>query len=478
MVWFFKKKPNIDKNTQKQNDLFIAQLIEQNHTLRQMVVEIENEKKREEEAIREFLKALLHRKLANVQILGNAPQEMSLMDYIHFARKAVAEMQMEEQTKMMRLLHTIEEQKKEIGSLKEQLSHLLMRERNFMEEPKKEELQKEKEEPVKEPPATPSPKKKEKIPVVTGTVVGDPVGFFPPRNTETKEDLNRSLTGRRNEDVSPNRSLNRAEERKGQGEQITDLHSISLQRVFDRMKDEDWILLFGVAEKGLSLVKDLQDYARDHGLNDATSQRALNRIKTMGLIEAERINIGVKWFWSHSLTELGSRVYLKKTGKNPVLSEREKLIKEHATATHGYGILEVGEIMKMNPEVERVTTDRKVNRIILPSGKEIIPDVIVTFKSKEQLYIEYELAHHTQTDFEDKCDRLAELSPDLVFVTQDQERLTTLKNQIDKWLQKRMETLGDSNPDFSIHLTTLSKLREGIWEYEWPNNQNEEGVGQ
>lgn len=250
-------------------------------------------------------------------------------------------------------------------------------------------------------------------------------------------------------------------------------HVVDLALVIGRLNEQDWVVIRGIGEQGFSLVKDLNDFARSNGMTDTVFQRSLRKIRDAGIVEEEKITVGSTWFLAFSLSDVGRRVYIKKTGRNPVLSEREQMIRDHTTAVHGYGIREVAGIMKEREGVKTVTMDRKTNRIVLPiSHKEYIPDVIVTFETGEQLFMEYELGHHTQADFDEKCARLAELSPDLVFVVPDQERMQIVRSQLERWLEKRENEMGpQALKNVSIHLTTLSKLKDGIWEYEWPPHE-------
>lgn len=245
-------------------------------------------------------------------------------------------------------------------------------------------------------------------------------------------------------------------------------HVVDLNDYVNKMTDIMWDVMLAIGKEGLSESKDIKRVVMKKGTTESAFNTALTQLRKMNVIKQERINTGWRWFHSYELSEIGSRIFLEKYKKNPVECEKQLLKKQHTSALHGYCIKDTAEILKAVFGYDETTTDRRQNSMRLYSGETYIPDVIA--KKKEGALIDYfevELGHHTQEDFNKKCDKMLMVTKNLYFVVPDADTMNkTLARQIGQWVLERGGK--DKLKGTTIYLTTLKKLNDGKWENIYP----------
>lgn len=245
-------------------------------------------------------------------------------------------------------------------------------------------------------------------------------------------------------------------------------HVVDLNDYMSEMTDIMWNIMIAIGKEGLSEAKDIKKLIISGGISDSAFNNALSQLRKMNIVDQERINTGWRWFHSYELSELGKRIYLEKYKNNPVECEKQKLKKEHTTALHGYCIKDASTILKAIFGYDETSTDRRKNSIKLYTGETYIPDIIA--KKKEGALVDYfevELGHHTQTDFNKKCDKMLMVTKNLYFIVPDADTMNrVLARQIGQWVLEKggKEKLKGT----TIYLTTLKKLNDGKWDNIYP----------
>lgn len=245
-------------------------------------------------------------------------------------------------------------------------------------------------------------------------------------------------------------------------------HMIDLNMYLNKMDVVMWNVMVCIGVDGLSVAKEIKRLIQERrDVTESMVNTALLDLRVMGIINEEKINVGSKWFYVYNLSETGSRIFYEKFNKDPVLCEKQKLIKDHATATHGYCIKEVAELLQKKLKYTEATYDRKSNVIHLGDDKSYIPDIICKAEGQTQ-YIEVELGHHMQNDFNEKCDKMLMVSKNLFFVVPSTEISNKILKQLAGWITYRggkdkLEGMG-----IVIYVTTTSKLAKGKWEVIYP----------
>jgi hypothetical protein len=245
-------------------------------------------------------------------------------------------------------------------------------------------------------------------------------------------------------------------------------HVVDLKDYIEKMDDVMWDIVRVIGKKGLSESKDIKKFVLMEKVTESAFNTALTKLRSMQIIDQERINTGWRWFNTYELSSTGKRIYLEMFKENPVECEKQILQREHMTALHGYCIKDTAHILKAIFQYDDTCTERKKNTIKLPSGGAYIPDVIAKKKKGALVdYFEVELGHHTQKDFNDKCDKMRSVTNNLYFVVPDADTMNNkLARQIGQWVLERGGK--DKLKGITVYLTTLTKLNEGKFENIYP----------
>lgn len=235
-----------------------------------------------------------------------------------------------------------------------------------------------------------------------------------------------------------------------------------------QMTDLMWLVIELMGKEGLCEFPEIKkrcfEESKDANIKQSTVNTALTNLKNMGAInKGIKINTGIRWFYVYELEELGYRMYVDKFGKPPVESEIKKLIREHDNIKHGYYIKEARSILSEKFNYKSISTSRKANYIKLPKHKASIPDIVCAADTHVD-YFEVECGNHPQLEFNDKCDKLKMVSPNIHFIVPDNDTLNKkLVPQIQAWIKSAggIETLRKSNT--IVYITTLKKLAEKEW---------------
>lgn len=200
----------------------------------------------------------------------------------------------------------------------------------------------------------------------------------------------------------------------------------------------------------------------EDNVNITTLNNALTALRNIGAITKKtKVNTGVRWFYVYELTELGYRIYVDRFKKQPVESEITKLVREHDNLRHGYYIKDAAGILRNNYDYTTVSTSRKANYIRLPNSKGSIPDIICADGTHTD-YFEVECGNHQQADFNDKCNKLAQITQNLYFIVPDAETMNRkLSPQIEAWIRSTKGNL--SKAHIVVYLTTMKKLADKKW---------------
>lgn len=283
---------------------------------------------------------------------------------------------------------------------------------------------------------------------------------------------------------SPKANLKKKKER----EKIQDeVYGDKLKEMVSKISDDNWLILKVIGETGKSRVVELTGTIVDEFNNAGkviNARSIVNKISDLHNIGAVLKQVILTPMSSSmaivSLTAEGRILYKKKYGKEPVDSEIEKIIAEHSTPEHGYGILQCAEIIqdiKVDKKPIYETVDiwhrDKPIEIKTADGKSnilYIPDIKCVDKNNSVLYIEYELDHHNPNDFNAKCNKMILAGMNRIsFITPNVSTAQGICNNLKKWI----ETKGSSNiiRHSVLRVTTVKSLvghdirRDSEWLY-------------
>lgn len=217
-------------------------------------------------------------------------------------------------------------------------------------------------------------------------------------------------------------------------------HVIDLRVYIEKMNDVAWAILDEIGTNGTSAYKDIESAVAD--VNQAWSSSKIrtasyNMINS-GIIHSQTLNLPLHPKMTLlCLTDIGQRIYKEKNKKAAVMSEVERVITDHDNAEHGYGMLDIANILRDSGLYTEVCTDRKPNTIKVPGGTTYIPDIVCKTE-KHTIYVEYERGTHTQTDFNAKCNKMLNVTRYLNFVVPNKEVLEeTFIPKVKRWVESK-----------------------------------------
>lgn len=218
-------------------------------------------------------------------------------------------------------------------------------------------------------------------------------------------------------------------------------NTVGIDEVMNQIKDTGWEILrvigeFGICERARITEKILREARIE------TSESKLNitykSLYNLGLITNDNIKLSLHPnMCIHDLTANGSKIYTVKFSKNPVLSERVKIVKEHDNEAHGYGIKELLDVLKAKNIYRDLTMETRKRAIKLVNNEQYIPDIMGTY-NKMPVYYEFERGTHTPGDFEKKLDKTIMVTKIVNIVVPNVDIAETkILPKIDRYLEKK-----------------------------------------
>ena len=243
-----------------------------------------------------------------------------------------------------------------------------------------------------------------------------------------------------------------------------------IDHIKDQMKEVHWKAFRKIVECGISEMavarKMICTDIKDDGefISSDKAWRIIRHLVTLMLFTQIKVTTGVRWFMVLNLTDIGVKIYTEEYKKRPADTEYQRIVREHGNATHGYTIKDVVQILEDTGKYRSVSMSRKGNLIRLPDGRVSIPDIVCCLPNSVEYY-EVECGNHHQSDFNDKCDKLKSITPNLFFVAPNRETVEKrLKPQVESWIK----TVGRKQLMLSgvaVYLTSISDLAKQTWTY-------------
>lgn len=255
-------------------------------------------------------------------------------------------------------------------------------------------------------------------------------------------------------------------------------YRINLGDYEKKMSTISWRIMELIGIDGISTYSQIEEAVITESNGDITKSRlrmTVRGLTSMGIIRDEKVNIPLKpKMMVYYLTDMGNALFEEKYGKAPVLSEAEKIIAEHDNLIHGYGIKTLADLIRSFGIYKEVLDYNRKNPIKLSDGNSYIPDIIGSY-GKQKDYFEYERGHHTQTDFNRKCNKMTKVSRFLNFIVPNKDVMEHLIKQVQAWIKSRgINTL----KNVKIRITTVPALKglDGVKEINLRNDKTWQAV--
>ena len=240
----------------------------------------------------------------------------------------------------------------------------------------------------------------------------------------------------------------------------TEAHMIDLNDIKDKLTDIMLLVMRSIGEQGISKYSEIENWVikEDPNVKKGIVRSSTQELTSLQVLDRQYIHTPLN---SKSmvfcLSDIGKRIYFISFHQKPVLSEMEKIIREHDNLDHGYGILDAHKILEDSGIYDAVSSFNRTKAIPVPggNGKVYVPDLIGQ-KGKIKDYYEYEMGTHTQTDFNAKCNKMVKLMRTLNFIAPNKEiLLQKIKPKIDGWIKDRGTT---SLKNIQVRATTVKAL--------------------
>lgn len=213
--------------------------------------------------------------------------------------------------------------------------------------------------------------------------------------------------------------------------------------LLQRFTPRDWEIFQIIVSSGVSeeceakrLIVDLTIRQHDKCISEDTAWLSIQALIKLGVLRAEKMSTGYRNFKLLIATDLGKHLYRITFKKEPAEQEHIALLREHASLEHGYMIKDVKKILVKRGVYREVSTNRKLNRIMLNEGRSVIPDVIAKTYGIQNEYYEVECGTHNQAEFNAKCNKLLGVTPDINIIGKNRDSITRiLVPQIERWIK-------------------------------------------
>lgn len=257
-------------------------------------------------------------------------------------------------------------------------------------------------------------------------------------------------------------------------ENATLAHVVDLQKYMDDFNDEMWAIVEIIGSLGIPKYNDIEAKIKEkYDMKDSKIRTAIKTLSNTRVVSQIKINLPLSPnVFLFNLTDIGQRIYRIHFGQKPVQNELDRVIAEHDNAEHGYGILDIEKVLKDKGYYQEISSFNRSKPIQLGNGKSFVPDLICK-KGKFTEYIEYERGHHTQNDFNAKCNKMAQVTRYLNFIVPNQDVVKILMRQIDSWAEKRGQK---SLEGIKVRISTSFAIRKSderginwIVEYDFRN---------
>lgn len=253
---------------------------------------------------------------------------------------------------------------------------------------------------------------------------------------------------------------------------------VDVEKIKNAMTDLMWTYVRVVGDTGFTEYSEIRSVIRADSqkkVSDSSVYNAHNSLLSSGIIVSEKISTGSRWFIGVEFSQMGTQLYIEQYGKQPMESEKRRLIREHDNLRHGYAIKDATRILMDTGKYKSVSSKRRANTINLDGGKRCIPDIVCCGDTCID-YFEVDCGNHLQSEFEDKCNKLKSVTKNLYFIaTTRDEMVEKLKPQIEKWIASCGGPYVLKKSGITVCLTSLHDLSNGKWAYIY-NMDTEEPV--
>ena len=245
-------------------------------------------------------------------------------------------------------------------------------------------------------------------------------------------------------------------------------HMVDLVDFESKFDETMWKMFEIIGSTGKARYPDIERvfYEEDPNFVETRIRRAAKSLTEMNVITKTVLNLPLTPITVlYSLAEAGNRLYRKKYKAAPAPSEMVKVIKEHDNLEHGYGILDLGQLLANSRQYEAVCVFNRDIPVQFNNGTQYIPDVqCLNLDGETKTYFEYERGFHTQKNFDEKLDKMCYATRVLNFVSPNSKELVNrLYPLVKDWVKRKV-----GRRNVIVRLTTPKELQKcNLSDHSW-----------
>lgn len=432
-----------------------------------------------EKRVREMCEPILAKDRSEMDLSGKKTwSDTKLLDLISKTEKAYKEHEKERTILLNKLMDDNSQRRDEIESLKQQISIMLNSNEVYSSEEELEKAYTEKKAKEQAKAELPDGAK-----VETVVINEDEDEEYEEEERKIIEqnlkDNSKTVTGT----VYVKQSGKKVRDNKEMANRSANTTLFDLNEHTKRFSDLHWKVLRIIGE-GHSRLSVIKEHLTEEEANKV--RPVLTELNVVCIAQDKCSTPIVKNFTAYSLTLQGKQIYKHKFGKEPVMSEKDRIRAEHTSLEHGYGIYFLANILKEKSKYMNISIYNRKNPVPITEGtgnQSFIPDIkyeeIVGNKAFKN-YIEYETGDCTYDDLCSKLTKMFYCTRYIQIIVANKDVLTTYIDKINKYVAEKESVNPGGLKGKFIRLCSaswfadyqpVSKTNSEKWEVEYNFNE-------
>lgn len=243
---------------------------------------------------------------------------------------------------------------------------------------------------------------------------------------------------------------------------------VDIDELSKTLTESQKTIIQAIGTEGLSSSSDIFEYMDEKAQIKLTNARkvlsSMYEDVSVPLVRCENANTPVTPNRQmYVLTRAGKAVYQTMYQQKPVLTEPERLQKEHKTLQHGLCIKDTAQLL-INMGLHDVFYFDKQNTYDVGGGERYVPDITAKTDRNEVMFFEVELAHHNDADFTNKLEKAIRVTNNLYIIAYDMAAKKKLKAQVNRYIgnktlerKKKKEKATDT---VYFYILTMKELQQ------------------